>query len=170
MTYKDTDLYSILDYLNISYQITQHKPLFTVTESQHLRGELQGAHVKNLFLRDKKKTHYWLITLLEDRQIDLKKLRHVINAPSNLSFGPEDKLYELLGVKPGAVTIFGLMNDYNNIIIPYLDKGIFDYHLFNAHPLRNDRTTTIATHDIEKFINHYDYKLQLLDYDMIKRH
>src|SRR3546814_6115281 len=77
--------------------------VFTVEESRALRGTLPGGHVKNLFLRDKKK-RCWLVTAMEDRAIDLKDLKRRLGASGSLSFGNAELLLELLGVEPGAVT------------------------------------------------------------------
>ncbi|MGI9388376.1 MAG: prolyl-tRNA synthetase associated domain-containing protein, partial [Methyloligellaceae bacterium] len=116
-------LFRRLDDLGIAHSTHQHPPVFTVGESQALRGVLPGGHIKNLFLRDKKK-RIWLVTALEERQIDLKALRKRLGASGSLSFGSADLLMEVLGVAPGALTPFGIINDAAGRAKVVLDKGV----------------------------------------------
>lgn len=160
----DTDLFARLDELGIAHRTVEHAPLFTVEESQNLRGELPGAHIKNLFLRDKKK-NIWLVTVLEDRDVDLKALKALLDARGNLSFGSSDLLMEVLGVIPGAVTPFGVINDTIGRATMVLDKAVLDSDTANAHPLRNDRTTALASHDLIAFLKAENHPPLLLDFD-----
>ena len=89
----DEDLFAKLDAMGIEHRTVEHEAAYTVDQAQHLRGELEGAHIKNLFLRDKKK-NIWLVTVLEEREVDLKQLRGVLGAKGNLSFGSPDLLME----------------------------------------------------------------------------
>lgn len=157
----ETHLFTLFDELDIHHHTIAHAPLFSVSDSDGFEKPI-GAHVKNLFLRDKKKTNYWLVTILEHKQADLKSWRSILNAQGNLSFANEEILYELLGVKPGSVTIFGLINDIHRRVIPYIDREIFNFEIFHAHPLRNDRTSAISTEDLKKFVTHLQYPLNLL--------
>ena len=102
-------LLKLLNETNIDYSLYNHPPLFTVNDSMKFRGDIGGAHTKNLFLKDKKKKFY-LFSCLESTKIDLKLLRKRMNL-NNLSFASETYLRELLNVKPGAVSPFGLLND-----------------------------------------------------------
>ena len=104
------ELFAYLEGLGIEVSTVTHPPLFTVADSQALRGEIAGGHTKNLFLKDKK-DNYFLVTVEEHAQVDLKQIHHVIGAASRVSFGRPEALMELLGVIPGAVTAFGLIND-----------------------------------------------------------
>ena len=104
------DLADYLRALGIGATTVTHPPLFTVEESQALRGEIPGAHTKNLFLKDKKDALF-LVVAREEAAIDLKRLHQRIGATGRLSFGRPELLVETLGVTPGAVTPFGLIND-----------------------------------------------------------
>jgi Ala-tRNA(Pro) deacylase len=159
-------LFGQLDSLGIAYETHEHEAAFTVEESQSLRGTLPGAHIKNLFLRDKKK-NLWLVTALEDRKIDLKALRRRLEAKGNLSFGNADLLMEVLGVIPGAVTPFGALNDTDGRATVVLDQGIFDHDLVNAHPLRNDKTTAIAPQDLVRFLEARAHPPLVIDLDAL---
>ena len=103
-------LFDFLQTLGIEVTTRTHQPLFTVADSQHLRGEIPGAHTKNLFLKDKK-DNYFLLTVEEEATVDLKSVHQLIGAASRVSFGRPEALSELLGVEPGAVTVFGAIND-----------------------------------------------------------
>src|ERR1043165_7051807 len=100
------DLFAFLDRLGIRHTTVTHPPLFTVEQSQALRGSIPGGHTKNLFLKDKKGAFY-LVTALEEAAIELKSLHRRLGASGRFSFGAADLMREILGVEPGAVTPFG---------------------------------------------------------------
>ena len=158
------DLYARLDSLGIARSTTEHPPLFTVEESKALRGELPGGHVKNLFLRDKKR-RIWLIVAQEDRPVDLKAFKKRIGAQGSLSFGSAELLMEVLGVIPGAVTPLALINDAEGRVTVILDAGLMVHRIVNVHPLRNDATTTLARDDLLAFIRSCGHDAQIMDLD-----
>lgn len=145
------ELAAFLAELGIRTTTVTHPPLFTVEESQRLRGQIPGAHTKNLFVKDKKGAIF-LVTALEETAIDLKHLHRAIGASGRLSFASPEAMQALLGVVPGAVTLFGLMNDREGRVSLILDRGLLDYAEINAHPLVNTATTTIARDDLMRFI------------------
>src|SRR5436305_11233339 len=103
------DLFAFFDSLGIAHWTVTHAPLFTVEQSQALRGTIPGGHTKDLFLKDKKDAVF-LVVAPEEGRVDLKTLHHKLGA-SRFSFGSAALLEELLGVSPGAVTAFGTIND-----------------------------------------------------------
>lgn len=147
----EAELLAFLDSLGISVKTHRHPPLFTVADSQSLRGEIPGGHTKNLFLKDKK-DDFFLLTVDENAVVDLKSVHSLIGAASRVSFGKPDMLMELLGVIPGAVTVFGLINDTQHRVRVVLDEGLMRNEIINAHPLTNEATTSIAAADLIKFI------------------
>jgi Ala-tRNA(Pro) deacylase len=145
----------LLDYLGkLDIRITtiQHPPLHTVADSKLLRGEIPGGHTKNLFLKDRK-DQYFLLTVDEDAVVDLKTIHTMIGAAGKVSFGKPEALLELLGVVPGAVTVFGAVNDVAGKVKVFLDAGLMENDIINGHPLVNDATTSIAAADLIKFLN-----------------
>jgi Ala-tRNA(Pro) deacylase len=144
-------LLAYLASLGIIATTVTHPPLFTVADSQELRGEIEGAHTKNLFLKDKK-DNYFLLTVEEEAVVDLKIIHHVIGAAGKVSFGKPEALMELLGVTPGAVTAFGPVNDANGMVNVFLDAGLMQHAIVNCHPLVNTATTSIASSDLVKFL------------------
>lgn len=143
-------LAAFLDRHRIRTNTVSHPPLRTVADSQELRGEIAGGHTKNLFLKDKKGA-YFLITLEEDAIVDLKTVHGAIGASGRVSFGSAEKLMELLGVAPGAVTPFGLINDRRGVVTMVFDEALMRHDVINAHPLVNDRTTSIGRDDLLAF-------------------
>lgn len=158
------DLFARLGELGIETTTHAHPPLFTVADSKRLRGKLPGGHIKNLFLRDKKR-NLWLLTALEDRTLDLKALRHTLGAKGNLSFGDADLLLAALGVLPGAVTPFAVINDAAGRVTMVLDKAVLDRDPVNAHPLVNDATTAIAPGDLMAFLEAVGHAPRVLDFN-----
>lgn len=145
------DLIAFLDSHGIKTNTVAHAPLFTVADSQRLRGEIDGAHTKNLFLKDKKGA-YFLLTVGEEATIDLKAVHTIIGASGRVSFGSAEKLMELLGVLPGAVTPFGVINDVAGAVTMVFDAALMRSETINAHPLVNNRTTAISSADLLRFV------------------
>jgi Ala-tRNA(Pro) deacylase len=144
------DLFARFKALGIVTETRDHAPVFTVEEAQALRGEIPGGHCKNLFLKDDK-GNIWLIVCLEEAQIDLKAAPARIGS-RRLSFGKPELLREVLGVEPGSVTPFGLINDTENRVNVVLDATMMAHDLLNYHPLENTATTTIRSADLVAFI------------------
>ena len=147
----DKDLFQFLDTLGIAYTTREHAPVFTVAESVALRDEIPGGHTKNLFVKDKK-DNYFLLTVEENATVDLKTVHTLIGAASKVSFGRPEKLMEYLGVVPGAVTAFGIINDKDRNVRIVLDEDLMRETIVNCHPLTNDATTSIASGDLLRFI------------------
>ncbi len=144
------DLFRRLDDLGIAHETRWHEPVFTVAESRELRGALPGGHSKNLFLKNKK-GDLWLVTAAEDAAVDLKALTKTL-AAGRLSFGKPDLLMAVLGVEPGAVSPFGLINDADHRVTFVLDQRLAAMEPLNFHPLVNNATTAISAADFAKFV------------------
>lgn len=146
----EAPLLAFLDRLGIATVTHRHPPVFTVEEAKRLRGELPGAHTKNLFLKDKK-GRIFLLVALEDRAVDLKTL-HTRLGCGRLSFGSAELLREVLGVEPGSVTPFAAINDAAGRVGVALDAALLAADLLNFHPLANTATTAIAPADLIRFL------------------
>lgn len=144
------DLFALFDRLGIAHATTRHRPVFTVEEGQDLKRQMPGGHSKNLFLKDKRSALF-LISALGDTVIDLNAVSKVLGV-GRFSFGNADLLLRHLGVTPGAVTVFALINDPDRHVTLILDEGLFGFDLVNFHPLRNDATTAITPGDLVKFL------------------
>jgi Ala-tRNA(Pro) deacylase len=145
------ELFEFLDGLGIAHKTLQHEPVFTVAESVALRDAIAGSHTKNLFLKDKK-DQYFLLTVEENATVDLKTVHQLVGGASKFSFGRPEKLMEYLGVIPGAVTAFGVLNDVDRNVTIVLDADLMKNDIINCHPLSNDATTSIGRDDLIRFV------------------
>ncbi|HLP67222.1 MAG TPA: prolyl-tRNA synthetase associated domain-containing protein [Rhizobium sp.] len=145
------DLFRLLDELKIAHKTKHHPPVFTVAESVALRDEIPGGHTKNLFVKDKK-DRYFLLTVEENAVVDLKTVHTILGASGRVSFGRPEKLMEYLGVIPGAVTVFGAINDTGHNVTFVLDSDLMNEDIINGHPLSNDATTSVARDDLLRFL------------------
>ncbi len=155
------ELFRRLDELEIAYETVHHAPVFTVEEAKVLRGELSGAHTKNLFLRNKKGA-MWLVVCLEDRLVDLKALAQHLGA-GRFSFSSADRLARHLGVIPGAVTPFAVINDKQRAVQVVVDLGMLDCDQVGFHPLDNTMTSTIKVDDLLKFLRAENHAPEITD-------
>ena len=146
----EEDLFARLSALGIETETVRHPAVFTVEESKALRGDLSGGHTKNLFLKDKKGA-LWLVVALEDRAVDMKDLRRRIGS-AQLSFGRPELLKEVLGIDPGSVTPFALINDTENRVNVVLDLEMMSLQALNFHPLTNTATTSVTPEGLAAFI------------------
>lgn len=155
------DLFALLDNIGIKTKTVTHPPLYTVADSQSLRGQIDGGHTKNLFVKDKK-DNYFLLTVGEEAGVDLKTIHHLIGGASKVSFGKPEALMELLGVAPGAVTAFGPINDTQGKVKVFLDADLMAHETVNCHPLINTATTSIRSDDLVKFLKATGHEPQIL--------
>ncbi len=161
------ELYALLEANGIAHAHHSHPPLFTVEESQALRGELPGGHVKNMFMKDKKGA-IWLATCLEHRQIRIRDLEKEVGA-KGLSFGKAELLWDLLGVLPGAVTPFGLINDRDaRQVNVALDIQMLEHDPLNFHPLHNEATTAISKAGFLEFLALTGHTPVMVDFDRLE--
>ncbi len=154
-------LFQRLTDLGINAGTTEHEAVFTVEQARALRGEIPGGHCKNLFLKDKKGA-LWLVVCLEDAVIDLKALPALIGA-ARISFGKADLLGEVLGVEPGSVTPFALINDTEHQVNVVLDKKMMEHDVVSYHPLVNTATVTLTPDDLLKFISSCGHEPQIIE-------
>ena len=145
------------------YKIHNHAPLYTVQDSMKLRGEIEGSHSKNLFLKNKK-NQFYLFSCLENTRVDLKKISKSLNA-GNISFANEKYLFDYLGVSPGSVTPFGLLNDKKNCVFFYLDKDFLNEKIVNFHPLTNTSTLSLEINDFIEFLIKNNKKVNIFDFN-----
>ena len=151
-----------LESLNVVFTSHHHPPLRTVEDSKKYRDNMSGTHVKNLYLRDKKKRNY-LIVAEEDRVIDLKSL-HAIIGSDRLSFGSADRLFEMLGVRPGAVSPFTLINDPEHQVSLSIDAELMMAERLYFHPLVNDMTLGVTPEGLSRFLAATGHQAQLINF------
>ncbi|MEM7215925.1 MAG: prolyl-tRNA synthetase associated domain-containing protein [Pseudomonadota bacterium] len=155
------DLFNLLDDLGIETKTYEHEAVFTVEESSRIKQNIPGGHTKNLFLKDKK-GNFFLVVAEGTAKIKLNSIHGLIGAKGRVSFGNEQALMELLGVKPGSVTAFAPMNDHENRVKVIIDEPLLRYDLINCHPLTNEMTTTISKPDLLKFLEHINHAPEII--------
>jgi len=148
---RETALYERLRALGIGWKTYAHIPVFTVAEADAVHDSVPGGHTKNLFLKDRK-DGLWLVVLRDRLRVDLNALAKQLAAP-RFSFGSAELLVATLGIEPGSVTPFALLNDTARLVRVVLDEGMLKLDPLNFHPLRNDRTTAIAPGDLLGFVH-----------------
>lgn len=144
------ELLSFLGGLGISHSTVDHPAVFRVGEGEEIKAALPGAHTKNLFLKDAK-GRLWLISAMGETKIDLKRLHHVIGS-ARLSFGAAELMEEVLGVTPGSVTAFALVNDTQRRVSFVLDRALAQADVVNFHPLTNTATTGVSREGFRRFL------------------
>lgn len=158
---KQTALFDLFDELGIAHETRSHAPVFTVTEAQVVRDAVPGAHTKNLFIKDKK-SRYFLLVLEETAELDLKTVHEKIGAKGRVSFANAERLMEYLGVTPGSVTALAAMNDEHGAVDVVLDAALMEHDVINAHPLSNDRTTSLSRDDLVRFLRRTGHEPRVL--------
>ncbi len=154
-------LYDLLDELGIEYRTEEHEAVFTVEEGHAVKARLPGGHSKNLFLKDKA-GQFVLISALGETPIRLNRL-HPHLGVKRLSFGKEDALFEHLGVRPGSVTVFSVMNDAPGAVRLVLDKALFDHEHVWFHPLRNTASVRVRPDALLAFARATGHEPTVLD-------
>ncbi len=154
-------LYAAFDRLNLPYRTEDHEAVFTVEEGREIKARLPGGHSKNLFLKDKAGA-YFLISAVSDTPIKLNRLHPHIGC-KRLSFGKEDALFDHLGVRPGSVTVFSVLNDTDHQVKLILDKALWDHEFVWFHPLRNTASTRMRPDDILTFVKAMGHDPLILD-------
>lgn len=155
------DLLAHLECLGIASRTVEHSPVFTVAESTDLERTLPGGHTKNLFLTDPR-GRLFLVVAKSSTHIDLKALAETLGS-GRLSFGRPELLKDVLGVSPGSVSVFALINDPDRRVSVIVDAGLMKHETINCHPLENSATTNIARDGLLRFIRACGHEPRIID-------
>lgn len=167
MPVTEDELFKCFDALGVTHKTCRHQPVFTVGESAGLHDAMPGAHCKTLFLKDKSGV-YLLAVVMAHRRVDLKALgRNEAIPGGRLSFASAEALYERLGVTPGSVTPFALLNPTSKGVHVLLDKVMMADNPVNFHPLHNAATTAVSPDDLLTFIRHCGHEPLVVDFDAL---
>ena len=163
----EAPLFAFLTEIGVDAVVHRHPPLFTVSDSQAICGDLPGAHVKNMFLKDKK-AGLWLVTCLEDRRIKIRDLEKSLGAPK-MSFGKPDVMAAAIGVAPGAVTPLAALNDRATRAVSIaIDETILTADLINCHPLHNEATIALTPANLLRFFEATGHTPVRVDFDALE--
>jgi len=156
------DLFALLDRLGVAQATLDHRPVFTVEEGADIKAGLPGGHSKNLFLKDKDGALF-LVSALDRTEIRLNQLHNIL-ACKRLSFGSADLMQEALGVTPGSVTAFALINDHVGRVRFVLDAALLAHDPVNFHPLKNDATTSVSPDGLLLFARATGHEPRIVDF------
>lgn len=156
------DLFAFLDAIGVAHQTVEHRPVFTVDEGHDIKAAMPGGHTKNLFLKSKT-GELALVCALGETPVRLNRLHKRLDA-ARFSFGAPELLHQALGVTPGSVTLFALLNDAERRVRLALDAALFAHDIVNFHPLMNDATTAIARDDMLAFARACGREPEIVDF------
>lgn len=155
-------VYDILKKLQINYEITEHPALFTAEDSEKYGVTIDGVDCKNLFLRNKDKSQYYLVSLPLEKRANLKELQNVLKE-SKLSFGSDEALYEKLGIKSGSVSVLNIIEIEKTDVKFIIDKNLLKVKKVGFHPNENTVTIIFNPNEIEKILKKYNAKYEFID-------
>lgn len=162
MTEMNSELLEILTELGIPYRFFTHPPVYSTADIELLEEKPPGVDTKNLFLRDEKRTRYILVCVRAETRVRLKELGRSLGI-KGLTFASPEELLEILGLTPGSVCLFGLMNDKRRVVTGYLDRSIPLKEEMQNHPLVNTATLVLSSEDIERFCAYVGHTLVRVD-------
>ncbi len=157
-----SDIYKILDELNIKYVKHDHPAIFTCEDAEKQEINMNGGQTKNLFLRNKKPDKYYLVSVSPDKKVDLKSLKKELGE-SKLGFGSPECLMDKMGLTPGSVSLLGLINNKEKDIVVIIDKDLWKNDIICCHPNINTGTLEIKKEDLQKFFDWCGNEVRIMD-------
>ena len=155
------EVYDFLKKKNIKFEVDEHIPVFNMNDLKRVSLKYPNYNGKNIFVRDDKKENYYLVTVLGNKKIDLKKFR-IENGLRHLSFASDVELYNYLKLIPGAVTPLGLLNDKDKVVKFYIDENFFkDPFIIGVHPNDNSATVWLNVNDLVSVIKNNGNEVHL---------
>lgn len=156
------DIYSVLQDLGIQYEKHEHPAVHTVEEAAQYDRGIDAGKSKNLFLRNVKGDTHYLVVMESTKRLDLKRLSELLNE-TKLSFASPERLMTHLGLTPGSVGPFGLINNSDKSVRVIVDSGLLKYSKLSYHPNVNTATLVISTEDLKKFLEWTGNKIEYID-------
>lgn len=160
--FMETIVYHFLTELSIEFREYRHPPVNTVAEAEKVWQDIPGIHCKNLFLRDHKGKNHFLVIMPAQKVLDMKKLAAGIGK-GRLSFASPQRLQKYLGLTPGSVSPFGLINDTEHRVLVYIDQELQNADRLGFHPNINTITITLAQIDFERFMKKVGNEVTYID-------
>lgn len=153
---------AFLEKNNIKYTLHEHKPVFTCEQAKQECGHIPGLDCKNLFLKDKKTTQFYLFVMPAEKRANLKQIKQIVQA-KHLTFGKPEELLEKTNLTPGSVSPLGLLNNKENDIKLYIDKQVWDSEIVTFHPNSNDATLEITHENFDKIIQNLENQCEIIE-------
>lgn len=156
------DIYKFLNDHKIAYERHDHPPVYTVEDVHRLVPPLPAAKTKSLFLRDAKGLRHFLVIVKGEKRVNLKALPELLNS-SRLRFGSRERLKKHLGVDPGSVSLFAVVNDVDKTVELIIDRDLWKSDAFQFHPLVNTSTLVISRDNIKQLLDKTGHSAQIMD-------
>lgn len=157
--------YRVKEYLNsmgIQFKIVEHEPAYTTEEADKYIEGYDGVRTKTMFICNKKKTNYYMIIMDDSKRLDMNKFKEIVSE-KQMKMASEESLKEKLGIKPGMVSPFGLLNNDEKDVKIYMDKEIITEEIMTFHPNDNTKTLFITTKDLFKYFGNIGYDLSIIE-------
>ena len=156
-------VYDTLNKMNIPYEVVEHPPAVTTEEADSYIVGKEGVRTKTLFLTNRKKTAYYLVVMDDAKRLDMDRLAEILQE-KRVSFASAERLKGKMALYPGAVSIFGLLNNADHDIKIYLDQEMLSERLISFHANDNTKTLFIAMEDMYKFFKAMDYEYTIIEF------
>jgi Ala-tRNA(Pro) deacylase len=147
------ELYELLRKLSIDFEYHEHPPVATIEDAKIHWKDLNSGRCKNIFFRNHKGDRHYLVILEHLRQLNIHDLERRLKQ-GKLSFASDQRLKKFLGVEPGSVSPFGLINDETHHVHLFIDEQLDDFERLSFHPNINTASLVISKHDFMKFLDH----------------
>ena len=151
-----------LNALGIQFKIVEHEPAYTTEEADKYIEGYDGVRTKTMFICNKKKTNYYMIIMDDSKRLDMNKFKEIVSE-KQMKMASEESLKEKLGIKPGMVSPFGLLNNDEKDVKIYMDKQIITEEIMTFHPNDNTKTLFITTKDLFKYIESIGYEINIIE-------
>lgn len=150
-----------LNQLNMEFELVEHEPALTTEQADSFIEGIEGVRTKTMFLTNKKKTAFYLVIMDDSKRLDMNKFKELV-AEKQIKMASEDTLMEKMGLPPGVVSPFGLLNNKDKDIKVYFDKEIMSEERMSFHPNTNEKTIFVATRDLILFLENIGYKAEIV--------
>ena len=147
------ELYQLLDSLKIPYDYIEHPPVPTVEEAMKYWSDIESGHCKNIFFRNHKGNRHYLVILYYDSKLNIKELEQKLRQ-GKLTFASDRRLMQYLGLTPGSVSPFGLINDHTRHVHLFIDKNLMNFERLSFHPNTNTASLIIPREGLFRFLKH----------------
>ena len=151
-----------LNALGIQFKIVEHEPAYTTEEADKYIEGHEGVRTKTMFICNKKKTNYYMIIMDDSKRLDMNKFKEIVSE-KQMKMASEEALKEKLGIEPGMVSPFGLLNNDEKDVKIYMDKQIITEEIMTFHPNDNTKTFFITTKDLFKYFENIGYEINIIE-------
>src|SRR5664280_938783 len=148
-----SELYRLLEKMSIEFEYHEHPPLATIEDAKIHCAYYNSGRCKNIFFRNHKGDRHYLVILEHLRQLNIKDLEKRLKQ-GKLTFASDQRLKKYLGVEPGSVSPFGLINDIEKHVHLFIDEKLNEFDRLTFHPNINTASLVVSKSDFLKFLEY----------------